>query len=255
MLTEERYEIILRLLDEKKSVTVTELKDILDASESTVRRDITALDRAGRLTKVFGGAIANDYSVTAHEPTVEQKEQVNLKEKTEIGRFAASLIEEEDFVFLDAGTTTGQMVGCLTQKNATYVTNAVAHAQQLSAAGFRVILIGGDLKSSTGAVVGGMAVKMLQTFHFTRGFFGTNGITKQEGFTTPDAREAVVKETAFHQCRTSYVLADFSKFDEVSAVTFGAFERATILTEKVPERYRGCQNIICTDDRQPSFPV
>ena len=56
MLTEQRYEIILKLLEEKRSITVTELKDILDTSESTVRRDITALDKAGRLTKVFGGA-------------------------------------------------------------------------------------------------------------------------------------------------------------------------------------------------------
>ena len=54
MLTEQRYETILRMLDERGSVTVTELKDLLDASESTVRRDITALGKAGRLIKVFG---------------------------------------------------------------------------------------------------------------------------------------------------------------------------------------------------------
>ena len=53
MLTEQRYEIILGLLREKNSVTVTELKDILNASESTVRRDITALYKAGKLTRVF----------------------------------------------------------------------------------------------------------------------------------------------------------------------------------------------------------
>ena len=56
MLTEQRHEIILRLLEEKKSITVTELKELLDASESTVRRDITALDKAGKLTKVFAFA-------------------------------------------------------------------------------------------------------------------------------------------------------------------------------------------------------
>ena len=53
MLTEQRFDIILKLLEEKKSVTVTELRELLDASESTVRRDITALDKAGKLTKVF----------------------------------------------------------------------------------------------------------------------------------------------------------------------------------------------------------
>ena len=52
MLTEQRFDIILKLLEERKSITVTELRELLDASESTVRRDITALDKAGKLTKV-----------------------------------------------------------------------------------------------------------------------------------------------------------------------------------------------------------
>ena len=65
MLTEQRYEIILELLETRKSVTVTELKEILDTSESTVRRDITALDKMGRLTKVFGGAVSLENAVSA----------------------------------------------------------------------------------------------------------------------------------------------------------------------------------------------
>lgn len=81
MLTEQRYEIILGLLREKNSVTVTELKDILNASESTVRRDITALYKAGKLTRVFGGAVALEHTVNAYEPTVAQKVELNIEEK------------------------------------------------------------------------------------------------------------------------------------------------------------------------------
>ena len=84
MLTEQRYEIILGLLREKNSVTVTELKDILDASESTVRRDITALYKAGKLTRVFGGAVALEHTVNAYEPTVAQKVELNIEEKKKI---------------------------------------------------------------------------------------------------------------------------------------------------------------------------
>ena len=80
MLTEQRFDIILKLLEEKKSVTVTELRELLDASESTVRRDITALDKAGKLTKVFGGAVALNHKVTAYEPTVAQKSELNKEE-------------------------------------------------------------------------------------------------------------------------------------------------------------------------------
>ena len=97
MLTEQRYEIILGLLREKNSVTVTELKDILDASESTVRRDITALYKAGRLTRVFGGAVALEHTVNAYEPTVAQKVELNIEEKKKIAAYAAALIRPEDF--------------------------------------------------------------------------------------------------------------------------------------------------------------
>lgn len=115
MLTEQRYQIILDLLKEKKSVTATELKEILDTSESTVRRDITALHKAGKLIKVFGGAVAleDEGTVSAYEPTVEQKSELYVKEKRKIAQYAAELIEEEDFIYLDAGTTTGYMIDAL----------------------------------------------------------------------------------------------------------------------------------------------
>ena len=110
MLTEQRFDIILKLLEERKSITVTELRELLDASESTVRRDITALDKAGKLTKVFGGAVALNHKVTAYEPTVAQKSELNKEEKQKIAKYAASLITPDDFVYLDAGTTTGLML-------------------------------------------------------------------------------------------------------------------------------------------------
>ena len=67
MLTQQRHEIILELLREKGSITVTEVKDLLDTSESTVRRDITALDKEGKLEKVFGGAVELKERVTAYD--------------------------------------------------------------------------------------------------------------------------------------------------------------------------------------------
>ena len=101
--------------------------------------------------------------------------------------------------------------------------------------GIRVYLIGGELKSSTEAVVGSQAMQMIQMYHFTKGFFGTNGITRREGFTTPDTSEAIVKSTAMKQCKDVYILTDKSKFGEVSSVTFGGFTDAKILTEEIPE--------------------
>ena len=244
MLSEQRYDVILKLLDEKKSITVAEVKELLDTSESTVRRDITALHNAGRLVKVFGGAVVLDRNYTSHEPTVAQKEEVNKDEKMLLAQYAASLIEEEEFVYLDAGTTTGCMLDYITEESATFVTNAVAHAQKLARRGMRVILIGGELKGSTEAVVGNQAMETLQQYHFTKGFFGTNGISRNEGFTTPDANEALIKQTAMGQCRQRYILGDYSKFDKISSVTFAPFYSATVLTERIAEGYSDCKNIL-----------
>lgn len=244
MLTEQRYEIILKLLEEKNSITVAEVKDLLNTSESTVRRDITALHNAGKLVKVFGGAVACDRTVITHEPTVEQKAEVNVEAKQLVAAKAAALIQPEDFVYLDAGTTTASMLSYLTEKSATFVTNAVAHAKTLAAAGFRVYLVGGELKGSTEAVVGNQALMNLQSYHFTKGFFGTNGLTRKSGCTTPDANEAAVKAAAMEQCRECYVLCDSSKFDNISSVTFADFYRSTIITDRIPSGYEDCANII-----------
>ena len=236
MLTEQRHKLLLELVNKKKSITVTEAKEVLNVSESTIRRDIIALHNAGKLTKVFGGAIALEETVITEEPSVDQRVEKNKDEKSIIAEYAASLVEQGDFVYIDAGTTTGYMLG--------YLTNAVTHAKKLALQGNKVILIEGELKGSTEALVGGYAAASLKKFHFSKGFFGTNGLTKKAGFTTPDTSEALVKNKAMEQCKECYVLADQSKFDKISPVTFQQFGRATIITESKPEGYMECENII-----------
>lgn len=241
MLTEKRHEIILQLLRKKGSITVNEIKDELGISESTIRRDLNTLDEEGKLVKVFGGAVTVNYEFTGKEPTVSQKKDVNTEAKRTIARYAATLIEPDDFVYIDAGTTTGCMIDYITEKSATYVTNAVAHARNLAVAGFRVILIGGELKGSTEAVVGSGAVEMLRQYNFNKGFFGANGISLKSGITTPDISEAAVKEIAIEHCSCRYVLADSSKFDNVSSVTFAGLDRVKFITDKkVSDAYKSC---------------
>lgn len=236
--------MILKILEEKRSITVNELTELLDISESTARRDITALDSAGKLVKVFGGAVLADNVFLASEPTVAQKAEINKEEKIRIARYAASLILPQDFVYLDAGTTTGYMIDYIKETNVTFVTNAVAHAQKLAAGGMKVILIGGTLKSSTEAVVGASAVLMLKDYHFTKGFFGTNGVSKTAEFTTPDAGEALVKRTAVGQCKKAYMLCDHSKFHTVSSVTFASFKDVSVLTDQAADEFSDAADIV-----------
>lgn len=244
MLTEKRQEQILKLVNQNGSVTVQELKDKFEASESTIRRDLNALHNMGVLVKVFGGAVRADSTIQVKEERVEKRKEQNMEEKKKIAMYAASLIEPEDFVYLDAGTTTGAMIPFLTEKNATYITNAVSHALQLAERDFRVVIIGGKMKAATEAIVGNEAYHNLQKFNFTKGFFGTNGVDLKAGFTTPDINEALVKECAMKHTRVAYVLCDGDKFHKIAAVRFGEFTDAVVITDRITDKvYENKENI------------
>ncbi len=232
MLTEERFAKIVKIVNQEGTVTVLELAQAIGISESTIRRDLNQLDKLGRIRKVHGGATAAVLMSDAHERNKNEKYSRNIEEKRAIAAYAATLVHPNDFVFLDAGSTTEQMAEYLEENTAFYVTNGITLAQKLAARGFKTMLLAGRVKASTDAVIGMEAVSSLARYHFTRGFFGTNGITVAEGFTTPDLEEAANKRAAMEHCRQCYVLADNSKFDTLSNVSFGELGKAKIITTK-----------------------
>ena len=245
MLTEERYAAILRLLAEKKAVTVTELTRLLHTSESTVRRDLTSLHKSGRLYKVYGGATSIDNKYTNAEEDMKTRNDLFPEEKIAIARKAAGLIKPKDFVYLDAGTTTLHLIDFLTETSAVFVTNGMQHAAKLSAKGFKVFIIGGAVKAITEAVVGTEALESLKNYNFTKGFFGTNGISPKSGFSTPDADEGTIKSAALSQCKNAYVLADQSKFNKISPITFANISSATIITGRLEDKkYRDYTTVL-----------
>jgi DeoR family fructose operon transcriptional repressor len=244
MLAEERRREILSLVEQNKSVTVEELTKTLNASESTVRRDLSQLARMGRLKKVHGGATAIDRQYIREDQAVAEKRAKYADEKKAIAAYAAGLIDDGDFVYIDAGTTTDRLIDCLKETRAVFMTNAITHANKLALKGCRVMLPEGELKIISEAVVGPQTVESLKKYHFTKGFFGTNGVTDDTGFTTPEIEEAMVKRTAMSQCAKSYVLCDSGKFEQVSPVTFAEFEDAFIITDRVKDpKYRKYQHI------------
>ena len=232
MLTEERFAKIVKIVNQEGTVTVLELAQAIGISESTIRRDLNQLDKLGRIRKVHGGATAAVLMSDGHERNMQEKYSRNIEEKRAIAAYAATLVHPNDFVFLDAGSTTEQMAEYLEENTAFYVTNGITLAQKLAARGFKTMLLAGRVKASTDAVIGMEAVASLARYHFTRGFFGTNGITVAEGFTTPDLEEAANKRAAMEHCRQCYVLADNSKFDTLSNVSFGELSKAKIITTR-----------------------
>lgn len=235
MLIEERFLEIIKIVNDKKTVTVQELTELLDTSESTIRRDLTVLHKNKKLIKVHGGATAIDINYNTKDDDIAVRQDLNREEKLVIAQYAATLIEANDFVFIDAGTTTEAMIDYITEQNAVFVTNAIGHAKKLVQKGFIVHLLGGELKLATEAVVGGETIEALQKYNFTKGFWGTNGVSIQFGFTTPDINEAMVKKKAFEKCKECYILSDATKFNQISSVTFAEFDDAIVITSSVKD--------------------
>ena len=244
MLTEERYQLILQILNDRHAVTVSELSHQLNISESTIRRDLNALADMGKLNKVFGGATALTQSSGIFETGVANRANAMSEEKTAIGSYAATLIHDDDFVFIDAGTTTLRLIDFITNTKATYVTNGIIHGQRLIQKGLEAYIIGGKIKPLTEAVVGTTGIKNLDGLNFTKAFMGTNGIDLNAGFTTPDIDAARLKATAVHNSYMTFVLADHTKFRKVCAVTFAPLKIGCIITDACPDIHYSEKTIV-----------
>ncbi|NGM82687.1 DeoR/GlpR transcriptional regulator [Paenibacillus sp. 7124] len=236
MLTEERCRLIIQRLQEKGVVKIQELTEMLEASESTVRRDLIDLESRNLLKRVHGGAslVAN----RSQEPGMEEKTFKNIQPKNVIARLAASQVLDGECIYLDAGTTTLAMIPHINAKGITVVTNGLSHVETLVNKRITSYLLGGMMKSHTKAVIGSIAFQNMDNFRFDKCFLGTNGVDAEWGFTTPDPEEALIKRRAHQLSAATYVLADSSKFGEVAFAKLFDLHEATVITEAVPERLR-----------------
>ena len=138
MLAEERQRVILRVLEEKRAATVAVLCQETGASEATIRRDLNELDRQGKLNKVHGGAVLPVSEFESQEPDVLTKSTLHTEQKDRIARYAAAQVNDQDFVFIDAGTTTLRMAEYLEGSKATFVTTGIECARRLVEKGLLV---------------------------------------------------------------------------------------------------------------------
>lgn len=226
ILKSERKRLIAEKIAQDGVVSLESLIDLLATSESTVRRDLDELELEGKLRRIHGGA--EKIQTLQEELTNQQKSVKNVQDKQRLARYAKTLVADGDVIFIDAGTTTDLLVEELNQQ-VTVVTNSIHHAVKLVDRGIRTIIIGGDIKSSTDASIGPLALTQIQGLNFDKAFLGMNGI--DDGYlTTPDMAEAAVKSAIIANSRQTYVLADSSKLGEVSFVKVAPVTAVTILT-------------------------
>lgn len=212
MTKEDRQNSILDSLLKQGSVQVSDLAAQLDVSSVTIRKDLTELEREGKLYRSHGKAILiNPFT---NNRSVNEKEKLNTEDKRLIGMEAAKLITPDDSIILASGTTIHAFAGQIKpQGKLTVVTAALQATQTLTANdNIDVIQLGGIVRHSSLSVVGKYSEEILEGCSFSKLFLGVDGIDFEYGISTTDIREAELNRVMMHAAQKTIVLADSSKF-------------------------------------------
>ncbi|NTW90852.1 MAG: DeoR/GlpR transcriptional regulator [Erysipelotrichaceae bacterium] len=232
MLVGQRRNRIIELLKENHSISVSDLCEILEASEATIRRDLSILENSGKLERTHGGAIYNESNRINIEDVLSSREGKFLFEKQAIAKKAFDLLENHDTIVLDAGTTTYELAYLIGQSNLqlTIVTNSMIVFKELAKnPNVELIILGGKVRTNTLASVGSAAVELMQRLFVDKAFLGTNGISLNEGFTTTDMDEAGIKRAMIQSSKQRIILADNSKFNKVYINQFAPVSMVDII--------------------------
>ncbi len=226
MEVDNRKQKILDLLKVNGSVKVSELSQSLNISEVTVRNYLADMENKGLLSRVHGGAISSYKPYYSMNMT--QRLETNQSEKVDIANKIADLIEPNDTIMLNSGTTT-----LLTFRrfpanyNLNIVTNSIAIALEASSnPNYNVVLVGGSLNTKYQFTFGTDAISQLKNYHADKFILSVDGIDEEKGFTTYYENEAEVDRTMIRQSDKCIVVADHTKFDRVTFVKISDIEVA-----------------------------
>lgn len=229
-----RIEDMAAYIQRHKTVTLDQLCTEFDISKNTVRRDIMELLQTGDFKKIYGGI-----SYVSSMPLKPFSERYinNPEIKQSIAKKAASLVRDGDILFLDSGTTTFRMIDYLVQKkNITILTNSLETIyHSIPHKELQIVSLSGDLNRETLSFTGQTAGKILEKYNISKAFMASTGISAEHGITDKSPMEYDLKNTAINRSRECYVLADHTKFDVASLLTYSDFTSIDgLITDRTP---------------------
>lgn len=239
MLVAQRYEYIVSLVNERGSIRVSELSELCQVTEETIRRDLDRLEAAGRLRRSHGGAVSVKDMPTLHaEIPYTEREIANAQEKRRIAEEAVRRIRPKDRILLDASSTAWYMARSLPDIPLTVLTNSIKVATELATKEkIEVISTGGQLARRSLSYVGPLAERSLETYHVNKLFFSCKGVHVERGISESNEWQARIKQMMLRIADEAVLLADASKFG-VQAFTHVADlgDVQSIITDKrLPE--------------------
>lgn len=212
----EREQMILQVLKEKHRITVQELTHMLQASSTTIRRQLHQMEQQGLLLRTHGGAISIEAASVEEGPDVKGRHQA--KEKQLIAQEARRHINDGDIVMLGGGTTIVELAKLLhNAKDLIVITNSLPAAMELySNKDIEVQICGGVIRDTSGVIIGNSALRYIDELSATKTFIGADSISTKFGITTPNRFEAEIERQLVDRGNTVYVLADSTKMDKIT---------------------------------------
>lgn len=215
-LPEQRRQRIVALVREAGSVTVAGLEGDLGISPATARRDLTALERQGKVKRTHGGAVLP--GLTQLEDSFQQRLEEAVEAKGRLAHAAAGLVEADETVFIDSSTTAFYAARLMLagKPSVTCLTNLVPVMGLFSTAepaGTSMVGVGGIYRALTLSFVGPCAVRTVESYLADRAFVSVKGITAEGYLTDADPMEAEVKRAMIRQSEKPVLLVDGRKFE------------------------------------------
>jgi DeoR family transcriptional regulator, fructose operon transcriptional repressor len=216
MLPTQRRRAILAQVREQAAVSAEDLSRQFAVSVETIRRDLRSLQHTGLLERVYGGA-ARPLGRSS-EGSFAARSTRHIERKRAIATLAASLVEPEETIVIDIGTTALEVARALPASfHGRVLTNSVPAAMELSSRGdIEVLLCGGQVRPGDGACSGAHAEAFFAEFYADRAFLGSGGVHPEAGLTDYYPAEVVVRRTIVAHTAKNYVLADSSKLGVIA---------------------------------------
>jgi len=224
MLAQQRRKKILELLQEEGSARVSSLSKLFEVSEPTVRQDLERLEADGYISREHGGAHLKTIPEQVRSLTLQHTE--NMDKKMRIGKKAAGMIEDGDFIILDSGTTVTEIAKNLqSKKGLKIITNSLNIALLLGAHHeFEVMVTGGEFKAPTLSLTGEKAADFFEQIYVNKLFLATGGVSIETGLTYPGFNDIQVKKAMIESATETYLVADSTKIGRTSFAALGPVE-------------------------------
>lgn len=248
----ERRQKILEILHQEGRVKVTKLSALFDISEVSIRMDLADLEAKGLLSRVHGGAVSS-YK-TYYNMDMQQRLSANQEQKQSIANHIVGMIEENDTIMLNAGTTTLTIFRMIpASMNLSIVTNSIAIALEAGAnPNFNVVLLGGAVNSKHQFVYGEDAIAQLGKYHADKLILSVDGITLANGLTSFYNREVELDRIMLSHSATRIIAADstklgrtaFARISDIKEADYIVTNQDNSVLDEIEELKQETQNII-----------